>query len=142
MHYGIDLGAKRGTPVHASASGRVIRAEYFSSFGNFIVIDHGNDITTRYAHLQNILVRDGARVVGGQPIGLVGSTGRATGPHLHFEILVKGRQKNPQNYVKFGRTRRLPSLPSSPSSPPPQLPDVIKGEPAPGLGTGLDTGSL
>lgn len=138
FHKGIDLAAKRGTAVHAAAGGRVVKAGWSNGYGNLIVIDHGGSTTTRYAHLQNFVVRKGNRVVPGQPIGLVGSTGNASGPHLHFEVLQRGRQVNPAKYVRFGRSlQRAVPYPVTPALPIPQVPEKgpVIGRPAPGTGS-------
>jgi len=101
QHYGIDIGAAHGASVIASDSGRVIISSYNSSYGNYIVVNHGNvngvTMTTLYAHLSSRRVSEGADVVKGQIIGLVGSTGTSTGPHLHFEVTVNGSRVNPQS---------------------------------------------
>lgn len=99
-HTGIDIGAKYGTNVLAADSGTVIISEYSSSYGNYIVIGHGNGITTLYAHMSKRNVKVGATVKQGQVIGLVGSTGNSTGPHCHFEVSVNGARVNPLNYFK------------------------------------------
>jgi len=98
MHYGIDIGAKYGAAVQASDSGTVITSTYSSSYGNYIVISHGNGMTTLYAHLSSRSVKAGDKVTQGQTIGKVGSTGNSTGPHLHFEVSVNGSRVNPLQY--------------------------------------------
>jgi hypothetical protein len=95
FHTGLDLSAKTGTPVCAAGSGMVAKAGMTKGYGNLIIIDHGDGLTTRYAHLSKINVKEGNEVEGGQLIGKVGSTGQSTGPHLHFEVRVDGRPKNP-----------------------------------------------
>lgn len=100
FHSGIDIGAGMGADVIAANGGIVIKAEYSSSYGNYVVIDHGGGITTLYAHGSAILVSKGQSVYAGQSILKVGSTGISTGPHLHFEVLVNGSAKNPLDYVK------------------------------------------
>ncbi len=99
-HSGIDIGGKKGTPVYAAAGGKVVLSSYYYAYGNCIVIDHGNGMKTRYAHLSGYKVKVGDTVDRGQLIGLCGSTGRSTGPHLHFEVIVNGSTKNPINYLK------------------------------------------
>ena len=99
FHAGIDIGAGMGANVIAANAGVVIKAEYSSSYGNYVVIDHGGGITTLYAHGSAILVSRGQTVSAGQSILKVGSTGISTGPHLHFEVLVNGSAKNPLDYV-------------------------------------------
>lgn len=99
-HRGIDYAANSGTPVWASGDGRVIRSSYDSNNGNIVVIQHGNGIQTKYLHLTKRLVKKGDRVRQKQTIGTVGSTGLATGPHLHYEFLVNGVHRNPATIVK------------------------------------------
>ncbi|WP_379548477.1 M23 family metallopeptidase [Qipengyuania sp. DSG2-2] len=98
-HKGIDLAAPTGTPVYATADGTVERANWFSSYGKFIKIDHGASMETRFAHLSKIFVSAGDRVKKGQLIGHVGSTGRSTGPHLHYEVRIDGKAVNPMPYM-------------------------------------------
>lgn len=99
MHKGLDFAAPTGTPIFAAGDGVVQRANRFSSFGNYIKIRHNSSYSTAYAHLHKFGkgVRSGARVKQGQVIGYVGTTGRSTGPHLHYEVHVNGRQVNPQS---------------------------------------------
>jgi len=101
LHPGIDIGAPSGSPIVAAASGTVIYAGARGSYGNVVMIDHGNGVVTLYAHQRSggIRVRNGQRVAKGQRIGTVGSTGNSTGPHLHFEVRVNGAAKNPRNYT-------------------------------------------
>jgi murein DD-endopeptidase MepM/ murein hydrolase activator NlpD len=94
-HSGIDLAASRGTPVHAAGAGQVVRARRLSGYGRVVYIDHGGGLETRYAHLQAILVAEGEFVPAGGLVGRVGSSGRATGPHLHFEVRKDGRAMAP-----------------------------------------------
>ncbi len=98
-HNGVDLAAPTGTPVYATADGLVSRANWFSSYGKYISIEHGGQIQTRFAHLSRIAVRNGQSVKKGDLIGFVGSTGRSTGPHLHYEVRVSGRPVNPLQYM-------------------------------------------
>lgn len=95
MHAGVDFGAKQGTPIRASADGVVIAATYSQGYGNMVIIDHGGGISTLYGHCSRISVGGGQRVKRGDVVGAVGSTGLATGPHLHFEVRVNGRPVNP-----------------------------------------------
>lgn len=95
-HNGTDYAANTGTPVWASGDGKVIEAGYTRANGNYIFIQHGNSIVTRYLHLSKKLVKRGDRVRQGQTIGRVGSTGLATGPHLHYEFLLNGVHRNPR----------------------------------------------
>ena len=94
-HKGIDLAAPTGTPIYATADGIVDRAERFSSYGLFIEIEHGAELETRYAHMSRLAVSAGQRVKKGDLIGYVGSTGRSTGPHLHYEVRISGVAVNP-----------------------------------------------
>jgi len=98
-HSGIDLAAPTGTPVYATADGIVGRADWYSSYGLYISIDHGADMETRYAHLSRLAVAAGDTVKKGDLIGYVGSTGRSTGPHLHYEVRVDGLAVNPIPYM-------------------------------------------
>jgi len=102
LHEGIDFVADPGTRVIASAGGVVLAAEYHAQYGNQIEIDHGNDFTSRYAHLSKINVKVGQIVKRGEAIGASGNTGRSTGPHLHFEVLFKGVAQNPQRFLQQG----------------------------------------
>lgn len=98
-HKGIDVGASSGSAIVASASGRVTTAAYSSSAGNYVVISHGNGISTVYMHASALYVSEGDVVSQGQKIAAVGSTGYSTGPHLHFGVIVNGSYVNPLNYV-------------------------------------------
>lgn len=99
FHSGIDIVARQGTPVISSADGLVIRASRESGYGNLLEIRHMQGIVTRYAHLMKFLVRPGSRVKRGDTIALVGSTGRSTGPHLHYEVRLNGVAVNPLLYI-------------------------------------------
>lgn len=99
-HKGIDLGAPTGTPVYATADGVISRADWFSSYGLYVAIEHGGDIQTRYAHMSRLNVAAGQRVKKGEIVGFVGSTGRSTGPHLHYEVRVRGEAVNPLPYMQ------------------------------------------
>jgi murein DD-endopeptidase MepM/ murein hydrolase activator NlpD len=100
MHQGVDIAAPMGSPIKSAASGTVIRTGTADDYGNFIEIAHGYGVTTRYAHAQKILVKNGTRVSKGDLIGLVGATGRTTGPHLHYEVEVGGRRVDPSNFIR------------------------------------------
>lgn len=102
FHEGIDFAAAVGTPIVAAAGGVVIAAEYHPQFGNLVEVDHGNDIVTRYAHASKLHVKLGDIVRRGQRIADIGSTGRSTGAHLHFEVLVKGVQQDPHKFLSAG----------------------------------------
>ena len=101
MHAGLDFKARSGSKVLATASGKIIKAGRNGGYGKMIEVDHGGGITTRYAHLSRINVRTGQKISRGQLIGKVGSTGRSTGPHLHYEVRRKGRVLNPIHYVRL-----------------------------------------
>lgn len=102
LHEGLDFVAEVGTQVIASAGGVVVAAEYHPAYGNMIEIDHGNDFSSRYAHLSKIDVKSGQVVKRGQDIGLSGNTGRSTGPHLHFEVRFRGAAQNPSRFLQMG----------------------------------------
>jgi murein DD-endopeptidase MepM/ murein hydrolase activator NlpD len=102
MHKGLDLAVASGTPVLAPADGVVERASWFSSYGNFIEIAHGGNMETRYGHLSGYNVVAGQRVHKGDVIGYVGSTGRSTGPHLHYEVRIGGEAVDPTPYMRMG----------------------------------------
>jgi murein DD-endopeptidase MepM/ murein hydrolase activator NlpD len=99
-HRGTDYAAPTGTPVYAAGEGRVVQAGYTSTQGNFVVIQHSEQYVTKYLHLQKRMVDTGQRVSQSQIIGAVGSTGAATGPHLHYEFLVNGVHHNPRTIYK------------------------------------------
>jgi len=99
FHSGMDFPAPQGTPIYASAGGKVIMAGWHREYGNKIEIDHGNGLVSRYAHAYKMMVKEGDVVSPGQKIALVGTTGRSTGPHLHFEILENGQFVNPSHYL-------------------------------------------
>ncbi len=98
FHAGLDIAAKPGTHIYATADGVVREAERKGGYGNCIDIDHGFNYLTRYGHLDKILVHQGQKVKRGELIGLVGSTGKSTGPHLHYEVRFKDEPQNPINY--------------------------------------------
>lgn len=102
FHEGIDFPSPIGTPIVAAAGGVVIAAEYHHDYGNMLEIDHGNDIVTRYAHSSKLLVKIGDIVRRGQHVADIGSTGRSTGAHLHFEVLVRGIHQDPHKFLSAG----------------------------------------
>ncbi|MFR0692609.1 M23 family metallopeptidase [Enterobacterales bacterium AE_CKDN230030158-1A_HGKHYDSX7] len=102
FHSGQDFSAPSGTPIYAAAGGRVIEAGRHTSYGNLVEIDHGNGLVTRYAHASKIFVKVGDVVLPEQKIAAVGSTGRSTGAHLHFEVLLRGEFVDPQNFLSLG----------------------------------------
>ena len=103
LHTGLDFQADSGTPVLAAAGGVVVSEEIHSAYGNMVEIDHGNDLVTRYAHASKVFVKKGDLIKRGQKIAEVGTTGRSTGPHLHFEVLVQGVPQDPQKFLTAGR---------------------------------------
>ena len=102
LHTGLDFPADTGTPINAAAGGVVLVAEVHPQYGNLVELDHGRGLITRYAHTSKMLVKIGDIVKRGQPIALVGSSGRSTGPHLHFEVLVDGVPQNPAKFLAAG----------------------------------------
>ncbi|HUL63976.1 MAG TPA: peptidoglycan DD-metalloendopeptidase family protein [Burkholderiaceae bacterium] len=120
MHAGVDFAAPLGTPIFAAAGGVVIGAEQHPFYGNAVTIDHGNDISTLYAHASKLLVKVGDIVRRGQKIAEVGTTGRSTGPHLHFEVHVKGQAQNPAKFLAQQKSNSpladlAPARPSKPA---------------------------
>jgi murein DD-endopeptidase MepM/ murein hydrolase activator NlpD len=103
LHTGIDFRGEYGEPVRATAAGRVIAAGPAGGYGNMVEIDHGAGLTTRYGHLSRIFVADGQWVTAGAELGAIGSTGRSTGPHLHYEVRVDGTPVDPSRYLKAGK---------------------------------------
>jgi murein DD-endopeptidase MepM/ murein hydrolase activator NlpD len=99
LHMGLDFPADVGTPIVAAAGGVVINSENHHAYGQMADIDHGNGLVTRYAHASKLLVKTGDLVKRGQTVGLVGNSGRSTGPHLHFEVLVDGVPQNPARFL-------------------------------------------
>ncbi|HEX7484811.1 MAG TPA: M23 family metallopeptidase [Vicinamibacterales bacterium] len=103
IHTGIDISAERGEPVYSTADGTVESAGWNGDYGNMVVINHKFGLVTRYAHLSSFSIRPGERVERGQVIGQIGATGRATGPHLHYEIVVNGQLTNPLTLLNGSR---------------------------------------
>lgn len=102
MHEGLDFSAETGTPVVVAADGVVLSTSYHADYGNVIDVDHGDGLTSRYAHLSSMEVKPGALVKRGEKIGAVGTSGRSTGPHLHFEVRKLGVAQNPALFLKQG----------------------------------------
>jgi murein DD-endopeptidase MepM/ murein hydrolase activator NlpD len=102
MHTGIDLRGEIGEAVHATADGRITIAGRDGGYGNLVEINHGNGLATRYGHLSEIDVKVGQTVRIGEVVGKIGSTGRSTGPHLHYETRVDGEAVNPQKFLRAG----------------------------------------
>ncbi len=103
MHAGLDIATNHGTAIESTADGIVIFAGVYAGYGNVVVIDHGYGVTTRYAHMSKIEVGVGQHVTRGKVIGAVGSTGRSTAPHCHYEVRLHDRPVNPLNYLSVGR---------------------------------------
>jgi murein DD-endopeptidase MepM/ murein hydrolase activator NlpD len=101
-HKGVDLAGPIGTPVHATADAVVGKAEWFSSYGLYVQLEHGADIETRYGHMSRLNVAAGQHVRKGDVIGYIGTTGRSTGPHLHYEVRIAGVAVNPIPYMQAG----------------------------------------
>ena len=129
LHTGLDYPAEPGTPIFAAAGGVVVVQEFNAPYGNMIEIDHGNDLITRYAHASRVFVKRGDLIRVGQKIAEVGSTGRSTGPHLHFEVLVQGIPQDPMKFLAAGKAGSAPpanrsiaanqGVPATPSGRPP-----------------------
>ncbi len=126
MHAGVDIPGPTGTPIYATADGVVSHAARQGGYGNLVEINHGKGIATRYAHLSKIIVAENGRVRRGQIIGLMGSTGRSTGPHLHYEVRIDGRAVNPipflttADYLLAAQDRTVGQIPVSTTGPVPQ----------------------
>lgn len=103
LHTGLDFQAEPGTPILAAAGGVVVTQEVHPAYGNMVEIDHGNNLITRYAHASRVFVKQGDLVKRGQKIAAVGTTGRSTGPHLHFEVLVQGVPQDPGKFLAAGK---------------------------------------
>jgi murein DD-endopeptidase MepM/ murein hydrolase activator NlpD len=104
LHTGLDFPTPVGTPIYAAAGGIVVTQEFHYQYGNMIEIDHGNNLISRYAHTSKVFVKKGDLIKRGQKIAEVGTTGRSTGPHLHFEVLVQGVPQDPQKFLNAGRS--------------------------------------
>lgn len=107
LHTGLDFPAEPGTPIYSAAGGVVVAQEFHTQYGNMIEIEHGNDLISRYAHASHVFVKKGDLIKRGQKIAEVGNSGRSTGPHLHFEVLVQGVPQDPQKFLNAGRNVAL-----------------------------------
>lgn len=103
FHLGIDIRGKIGTEVKATADGTVFQVGVDAGYGRFVILDHGNDFRTIFAHLKKILVKNNEKISKGQPVGLLGNSGRSTGPHVHYEIRFEGKAVNPAKYIRIAR---------------------------------------
>nr|WP_279343742.1 M23 family metallopeptidase [Variovorax terrae] len=110
LHTGLDFQAEPGTSILAAAGGVVATQEFHPAYGNMVEIDHGNDLITRYAHASKVWVKKGDLIKRGQKIAEVGTTGRSTGPHLHFEVLVQGVPQDPQKFLAAGENLPAPQM--------------------------------
>ena len=106
QHKGVDLAGPIGTPVHATADGYVSKAEWFSSYGLYVSLEHGAELQTRYGHMSRLNVAAGQIVHKGDIIGFIGTTGRSTGPHLHYEVRIAGQAVNPIPYLQADEFRQ------------------------------------
>jgi len=102
MHSGVDFKGEPGDAVRATAAGRVTTASYQGGYGLMVELDHGNGLATRYGHLSAIGVTEGQWIQAGETVGRIGTTGRSTGPHLHYEVRVAGEAIDPQRYLRAG----------------------------------------
>jgi hypothetical protein len=118
LHTGLDFPSEPGTAILAAAGGVVVTQEYHPAYGNMVEVDHGNELLTRYAHASRVMAKKGDLVKRGQKIAEVGSTGRSTGPHLHFEVLVQGVFQDPQKFLTAGQQVPKPSVAVSALRPP------------------------
>jgi murein DD-endopeptidase MepM/ murein hydrolase activator NlpD len=112
LHTGLDFPAEPGTPIVASAGGVVLSTDWHAEYGHTVELDHGNGLVTRYAHCLKVLVKPGQVVKRGQAIAEVGSTGRSTGPHLHFEVLVQGVPQDPSRFLAAASGPLQPTQPT------------------------------
>jgi murein DD-endopeptidase MepM/ murein hydrolase activator NlpD len=123
MHKGVDLPASTGTPIHATADGVIGRADWFGGYGLCVEIEHGANLETRYGHMSRIAVAEGQHVHKGDVIGYVGTTGRSTGPHLHYEVRIGGEAVNPVPYLQIAEANSGVMLASNVAVPAPQSPE-------------------
>jgi len=113
LHTGLDFPSAIGTPIHAAAGGVVLVTDYHPQYGNLVEIDHGRGLVTRYAHTSKVLVHVGDFVKRGQSVALVGTSGRSTGPHLHFEVLLDGAPQNPAKFLALADGDSVPAAKSA-----------------------------
>ena len=104
LHTGLDFPSEQGTPIMSAAGGVVVVQEFHPQYGNMIEVDHGNNLITRYAHAYKVFVKKGDLIRRGQKIAEVGNSGRSTGSHLHFEVLVQGIPQDPQKFLNAGKS--------------------------------------
>lgn len=129
LHTGLDFGASVGTPILAAAGGVVVVQSYHPDYGNMIEIDHGNNVITRYAHASKVYVKNGDLVKRGQKIAEIGTTGRSTGPHLHFEVWIQGVPQDPQKFLTAGQQASsavLTALVKNPAKQTPLAPTTVR----------------
>lgn len=110
LHEGLDFPAAAGTPIYSAAGGVVVVQQAHPTYGNMVEIDHGNELLTRYAHASQVFVKSGDVVKRGQKIAEVGTTGRSTGPHLHFEVRIRGVAQDPQKFLQSGGQTQAASV--------------------------------
>lgn len=116
LHTGLDFQADTGTPILAAAGGVVVASEHHFAYGNMVEVDHGNNLVTRYGHASKLLVKKGDLVKRGQAIAQVGSTGRSTGPHLHFEVMVQGAFQDPRKFLGARNVQVADLVPAPPAA--------------------------
>ncbi|MEY3124265.1 MAG: hypothetical protein RLZZ573_785 [Pseudomonadota bacterium] len=131
LHTGLDFPAPTGTAIFSAAGGVVVTQEFHSQYGNMLEIDHGNDLITRYAHASSVLVKKGDLIKRGQKIAEVGTTGRSTGPHLHFEVVVRGVPQDPQKFLNAGVGSAAPQVAQAIVPPNTVLQQIAKVKPSP-----------
>ena len=103
MHYGLDLGGPMKSVVRATAPGKVVVAGWMGRYGRMVEIDHGAGLRTRFGHMSKITVKKGQKIAFNDQVGLLGSSGRSTGPHLHYEIIFNGKSVDPLKFIKAGQ---------------------------------------